>query len=278
MLSFLHNYQPQAIIFSWGPYINIHWYGLFIVLGIAVALYISLKLSAAYGLSKDNLYDLSFWLIINGLLGARIYDVFLEFSYYLNNPWQVLAIWRGGLAIHGALIAGLLTIIYFSRRFKVSLFKISACLLPGLAFGQAIGRFGNYFNQELFGLPTNLPWGIAIEITKRPETYAAYQYFHPTFLYESLGCLFIGLILLFINRRQLSGVKAEKYLEIKSFSFYFIAYSLLRFSLEFIRIDYAPEVFGWRWPQITSLLIIAIVLLNDFLIYQHDKKENKQRS
>jgi len=257
MINWLHTYHPQAIFINFGP-INIYWYGLFMVIGILVALKISLKLSKYYKIEADTLLDLAFWLIINGLIGARLYEVGLQLSYYLNNPFDIFKIWQGGLAIHGAIFAGLITIYFFGRKNAINFWKLCALIVPGLAIGQALGRFGNYFNQEIFGLPTFLPWGIPIDLLNRPNEYISYDFFHPTFLYESLGSLLIFITLLGINIFLIKKNKLQDNFYIIITAIYVLLYSILRFSLEFIRIDEAPNFFGLRWPQFISLILIAI--------------------
>lgn len=264
-MNFLHTFIPQPIAFSLGP-VNIYWYGLVVVLGIVAGILLSAYLAKQNGLNPDTIYDLAFYLVIFGLAGARLYDVLLEAPYYLAHPEDVLKIWRGGLAIHGAIIAGALTLFFYARRYKIDLIKLSAILVPGLALGQAIGRWGNYFNQELFGRPTDLPWGVFISFVNRPSAFSDKEFFHPTFLYESLGCLALAIILLILHDKLKSK---DKYLYIASA--YFIGYSLLRFSLEFIRIDYAPTFLGLRWPQIMSLLIIIAVIAYDYWHYKKSK-------
>lgn len=272
MINFLHNFQPQAILWS-GSFFSIHWYGLFMVLGISLAIATATILAKAYRYKSDTILDLSFWLIIGGLLGARIYEVFLEWPYYFHNPSAIIKIWQGGLAIHGAIIGGLIVAWRFAIRKKLNFWFISSIIVPGLALGQAVGRFGNYFNQELFGLPTNLPWGIPIEPINRPLEYIGSRFFHPTFIYESLGSLIIFLILITIHviilRRLKNKNKAlaeqDEYNYFKKITAtYLILYSLLRFSLEFLRSDQAPEFYGWRWPQIISLVII---LFASFILF-----------
>lgn len=210
-----------------------------------------------YQISQNDIFDLSFWLIIGGIIGARIYDDLLQLPYYLKHPWQALAIWNGGLAIHGSIIAGLFIIFWFAHARKINFFKLSALLVPGLALGQAIGRFGNYFNQEIFGLPTNLPWGIPISVLNRPVDYVTFQYFHPTFLYESLGSLLIFGGLYFVTIKLVKQQKLNVNTYIGLSASYLISYSTLRFLLEFIRLDYAPLFLGLRFPQVMSLIIIV---------------------
>lgn len=273
MITWLHSFNPQAILFSFG-FINIYWYGLFMVTGIIAALLIIFRLAPYYKIEKDFLFDLSFWLIINGLLGARIYDILLQIPYYMEHPLNMLKIWQGGLAIHGAIIGGLITIYSFSKKRKVNFWSLSSLLVPGLALGQAIGRWGNYFNQELFGLPTAKPWGIPINEFNRPLDYFFSTFFHPTFLYESLGCLFIFFALIAANYFLIKKNRLTKNNCILLTSGYLIAYSILRFFLEFIRIDETPVFLNLRWPQIASLLIIIIAII--FITLNiHAKKENK---
>ena len=271
MIHWLHTFQPPAILFSAGP-INIYWYGLCLVTGMAAAFFIIFYLAKYYEISRDTIFDLSFWLISGGLVGARIYDVLLEFPYYIEHPGHILAIWRGGLAIHGAIIAGILIIWLFARRQNINFFKLSALIIPGLALGQAIGRWGNYFNQELFGRPTNLPWGIPINILNRPTAYINDIYFHPTFLYESLGCLTIFLVLFLLNVWVIKRQRFPKMFYVWSLGLYMILYSILRFMLEFIKIDTTPYLLGMRWPQIISLVMIAAAILLLFSPHARSQK------
>ncbi|KKR21213.1 MAG: Prolipoprotein diacylglyceryl transferase [Parcubacteria group bacterium GW2011_GWE2_39_37] len=284
MLNFLHTFNPQPILFSFGP-INIYWYGLFMVLGIIAALAITIKIAAAYQIKKDTIFDLAFWLILFGLFGARVYDVFLEYQYYINHPSDVFKIWQGGLAIHGAILAGIITLWIFTKKQKLNFWLLTSIITPGLALGQAIGRWGNYFNQELFGLPTSLPWGIPIAIYNRRADLITAQYFHPTFLYESLGSLLIFIILIFIhrliikkcNQKPISLLFTCSRAYMLTVFFYAFGYSVLRFSLEFIRIDFAPTIFGWRWPQLISLIISLISLFVIIYVFSAIAKDKRQR-
>ncbi|MCX6794986.1 MAG: prolipoprotein diacylglyceryl transferase [Candidatus Falkowbacteria bacterium] len=273
MINWFHTFQPTAILFSAGP-INIYWYGLCLVTGVVTALSISFYLAKYYEISRDTVFDLSFWLIIGGLVSARIYDVLLELPYYLEHPGQILAIWRGGLAIHGAIIAGVMIVWLFARRKNINFFKLSALLVPGLALGQAIGRWGNYFNQELFGRPTSLSWGIPINILNRPTAYINDIYFHPTFFYESLGCLMIFLALFLLNVWAIKRKRFSKMFYVWSLGLYMILYSILRFTLEFIKIDTTPYFLGMRWPQIISLTIIAAAILLLFSPHARSQKQS----
>lgn len=256
MLNFLHTFEPNRVLVFIGSW-PIYWYGLFMVLAIITALLISFRLAKLYNLNLDLVFDLSFWLIIGGLLGARLYEILLMFPFYLANPGQAIRIWEGGLAIHGGILAGLIIIYYFSRRHKLSFWKLGSVLVPGVTLGQAIGRWGNYFNQELYGLPTSLPWGIFINPVNRPREFISQTHFHPTFLYESLGLLLIFIILYYANQKAAQFKKIGHHFFLWSVCFYVISYSLLRLGLEFIRLDETPIILGLRWPQIASLLLIT---------------------
>ncbi|MFH1582878.1 MAG: prolipoprotein diacylglyceryl transferase [Candidatus Falkowbacteria bacterium] len=259
MFNFLHTFNPSPILATIGQ-INIYWYGFFIMLGALAAFAITLYLAKLYNIKTDLVIDLAFWLIISGLIGARLYNVFLELPYFLANPMDIFKIWQGGLAIHGAYLGGLIALWLFAKKHHHNFWQLAGLVITGLPLAQAIGRWGNYFNQELFGYPTNLPWGIPIDFINRPLAYFDSQYFHPTFLYESIGNLIIFLILISL---QIWIIKKQK-LSTPSYALcitsYTFLYSLLRFSTEFIRIDATPVLLGLRFPQIVSLLIIFLSL------------------
>ncbi len=259
-INFLHTSHPNPILISLGP-INIYWYGLFIVLGILAAIFITLKLADYYKIKKETIIDLAFWLIIGGVIGARLYHILLELQYYLSNPIDAIKIWQGGLAIHGAILAGIVIIWRFSKKHQYNFWLLSSIIAPGLALAQAIGRWGNYFNQELFGKPTKLAWSIPIDLANRPIEYISNEFFHPTFLYESIGNLLIFFILIYAH---IWIVKKQKFNNTSYFlllTSYFILYSLLRFSIEFIRLDPTYVILGLRFPQIVSLIIIFFSII-----------------
>jgi len=267
-------------MFSFGV-LRIYWYGFFIVLGVFLGLLVVLFLAKKYRIEKNDILDLSFYLFVFGVIGARVYDIFLEWQYYLKHPLDTLKIWEGGLAIHGGILAGILVIYFFIKKKKIKglvgqsllekFFSLSSLVVVGVSLGQTIGRWGNYFNQELFGRPTNVAWGIYIDPINRPLEYLYNSWFHPTFLYESIGCLIIFLILIschwiFLKKKK-NGFKSN----VLIVSLYLILYSVLRFSLEFVRIDFAPTFLGWRWPQIMSLLLILITIWFNIKIHFQEK-------
>ncbi len=271
MFNPLHNFDPNPILFSCG-FINIYWYGFFVVLGFIFAFFVILFLAKRYNIKRDDVIDLCFYLFVFGIIGARIYDIFLEWRYYLENPVDILKIWQGGLAIHGAILAGIIVIIIFIKKkknffinepgsFIKKVFKTIAIIVPGLAIGQAIGRWGNYFNQELFGRPTDGWWGIFINPVNRPIEYLSSSFFQPTFFYESLGCLLIFVILISVHLIVIKKSKSYFKSDLLIIALYFILYSVLRFVLEFVRIDFAPVFLGLRWPQVMSLLFIFVIVI-----------------
>ena len=273
MISLLHSFNPQPIIYDFG-FISLRWYGLLMSLAMLAAIALSVHIGKRYlSIEKEKIFDLAFWLIIAGLIGARLYDVLLQLPYYINHPWQIVQIWQGGLAIHGGIIGGLIVIYFFSKKYQFSFFQLTSLVVPGLSLGQVIGRWGNYFNQELFGAPTSLPWGVPIDPNKRPDNYLASDFFHPTFLYESLGCVLILLLLILIYKKAKKKNYINKNFYVWSTAIYVILYSLLRFFLEFIRLDETPAVGFLRWPQIISLVAIIAAIL---IIIKHKKCSGKK--
>jgi len=245
---FLHNFRPQPIILRLG-FLNIHWYSSLIVLAMVLGLILVFRLATRRGMEREKLENLIFYLIIISFVGARLYHIFSEFPYYLKNPLAVFKVWEGGLGIYGAIVAGLLFLLWFCRKYKMDFFSLVDILAPALILGQAIGRWGNYFNQEVFGLPTDLPWGIFIDVGRRPAEFFSYSHFHPTFLYESVWNLFVFLLLLLIIKKRFPAGKV--------FASYLISYSFGRFCLEFLRTDSQPTLFGLRLAQIVSILMFV---------------------
>jgi len=262
---FLHTYLPQNIIFSIG-FLKIHWYGLLIMLAVTSGFFITLKISQKYGWQKEKIWDLFFWLIVAGLIGARLYHFFSEITYYWRQPWEFFYLWQGGLGIYGAIIGGLV-VVYFFGKDNTERLLLSDILAPAVALGLAIGRWGNYFNQEIYGQPTNLPWAIPIEFSNRLAGYQNYIFFQPVFLYESLCCLFLFLILIIMHWLRLKNKSAEQRFAFYNygnvFFVFLILYSLERFFMELLRIDYQPIFFAWRLGQWSSLIlgIIALILI-----------------
>jgi phosphatidylglycerol---prolipoprotein diacylglyceryl transferase len=216
--------------FSIGP-LNPRWYGLLIASAVLIGLALSQRLAKARQLSPDLVGDLLIWLIVGAIPGARLYYVLFQWSYYSQHPDQILAIWKGGIAIHGALIGGTLAAILFSRIKKCSFWRLADIVAPSVILGQAIGRWGNFFNSEAFGSPTDLPWKLLIPEGRRPTGFESVAYYHPTFLYESLWNLMVFGLLMALFVRFPKAKRGTLFLV------YAIAYSIGRFWIEALRTD-----------------------------------------
>ncbi len=248
--------SPGAIAFTLGP-ISVHWYGILIVLGIISAYVFALFEAKRRGLAAKIIEDISVWCVIGGVLGARMYYVLFNLSYYLQNPIEVFSVWRGGLAIHGAILGGAAVFFFLMRRHKLNPLQYADTLMPGILLGQAIGRWGNFFNSEAFGGPTDMPWGVFIPTDLRPTDLADFAFFHPTFLYESIWNLIGFGILVWLSRKHRIMASPGAILAI-----YLIYYSVGRFCIEQLRTD-SLWLGPLRAAQVVSVcaLIGGIVLL-----------------
>jgi phosphatidylglycerol:prolipoprotein diacylglycerol transferase len=227
--------SPGPMLVELGP-LAIRWYGLLIALAVLLGLVISSRLARRRGFENGLISDLLPLLVLAAVVGARAYYVLFEWRQYRLNWLEALQIWRGGIAIHGALIGGVLAVIGFCRWRRLSFWSLMDVLVPSVALGQAIGRWGNFFNSEAFGLPTNLPWKLWIPVASRPSGYLGTMWFHPTFLYESLWDLGLFLILLLlVLRRRPDG---QAWLPNGAVTcVYALVYSLGRFWIEALRLD-----------------------------------------
>jgi phosphatidylglycerol:prolipoprotein diacylglycerol transferase len=265
MFEFLHTFNPSPILVSIGP-LHVYWYGLLMAIGSLLGLAAGYRLAPKIGLKKTDILDAAFYFAIGAVVGARIYYVIYAWELYRDNWLDIFKIWEGGLAVHGVMLGGFFAILQLCYKRRMAIGKMFDLVAIGLVTGQIVGRWGNYFNQEIFGQPTTLPWGIPIAMEKRPLEYVESQYFHPTCLYESLGNIVIlGLLLLAFWLKIKKKIKLEFGF---IFDLYLIGYSLLRMSLETLRIDYSPVIFGLRWPMIMSLLLllfgIVLLVINKF--------------
>lgn len=256
MFNFFHTFIPNRILIEIGP-LTIYWYGLFVALGIFLGLLLVVHLAKQYNIHKDKIYNLAFYLLIFGLLGDRLYEVLSNWGYYSNNLLDVFKIWQGGLAIHGAMIAGLIVLYVFGKRNKISFWLLGDLIIPALALGEAIGRWGNYFNQELYGTPTDLPWGIPIEFPNRVEPYLNDQFFHPTFLYLGLWCLLVAGVLIFMHKARVKMPETKLLKPGNIMLSYFFLYSVGRFTVEMLRLDPMPVIGDLRLAQWASLVLIV---------------------
>ena len=242
---------PSPIIFEAGPF-ALRYYGLCIALGIIVATWLAGRELVRKGHDGELALDALFFIIPPGFVGARVYHVITNYDYYSADPWpEVIAVWNGGLAIYGAVTGGFIGLLLFCWIRGISPLVFADAVAPGLILAQAIGRWGNYFNQELFGRPSELPWAIRIAPENRPEGYADATTFHPTFLYESIWNTLVCLVLLWAARRFAGWLKDGDL-----FLLYVSLYSTGRSLNELLRIDPSFLIGG----NIRGNMLVAIVL------------------
>ncbi|MDX2241278.1 MAG: prolipoprotein diacylglyceryl transferase [Leptolyngbyaceae cyanobacterium bins.302] len=249
---------------SWG-WLSVRWYGLLIASAVLIGVTLSQYLARKRNVNPDLVSDLAIWLVIGAIPCARLYYVLFEWEEYAQRPADILAIWKGGIAIHGAIIGGLLAALIFCRLQKVQFWQMADLIAPSLALGQAIGRWGNFFNSEAFGRPTDLPWKLYIPPQNRPVEYVNAEYFHPTFLYESLWNLAVFGLLMLLFFRDLKGKPRLKTGTL--FLIYLIAYGCGRFWIEGLRTD-SLMLGSLRIAQIVSLVTIAIGIFGLLYLYK----------
>ena len=249
--------------------LEIRWYSVLIITGIFLSYYIARKRAVKEKVNPEHLDEVLVYGIIAGVVGARIYYVAFRWDYYSKNVSEIFKLWHGGLAIHGAVIAAIITGFLYTRLKK----GVSFTFLQGLdiftgvlPLGQAIGRWGNFFNYEAFGVPTNLPWKMFVPEKFRPMEFRNQEFFHPTFLYESLWDLFVFYILTLYYRRY-----RRNFGEITAL--YLILYSIGRFFIEGLRVD-SLMLGNYRIAKIISLVFIAIgiILLAYLRFFREEKK------
>jgi phosphatidylglycerol---prolipoprotein diacylglyceryl transferase len=248
--------SPGPIIFKLGPLI-IRWYGLLIASAVLIGVTLSQYLAKRRHVNPELLSDLSIWLVIGAIPVARIYYVLFQWSEYAQHAERIIAIWQGGIAIHGAIIGGVVAALIFAKLRQISFWQLADLVAPSLILGQAIGRWGNFFNSEAFGAPTNLPWKLFIPPEHRPSDFADVAYFHPTFLYESVWNLMVFGLLMALFFRALQGKPSLKPGTL--FLVYLPAYSLGRLWIEGLRTD-SLMLGPLRIAQVVSLIGILLGL------------------
>ncbi|MBX4204827.1 MAG: prolipoprotein diacylglyceryl transferase [Candidatus Doudnabacteria bacterium] len=239
---------------------GLRFYGLILASGILIGYFIARKFSWRFGISKSEVDDIAFWITIIGLIGARIYYVVFEWDLFSHNISEVYKIWHGGLSIYGALISGLIFILIYGRHKAYSMYQLLDLAALSLPLAQAVGRFGNFFNQEAYGLPTNLPWKMYVDISNRPLQFKDSNFFHPAFLYEAiLNCIIFFILTKLLVGKVKSGVLAFTYLGL---------YSLGRFFIEGIRLD-SSYLGGIKVDQLTA--IIGVMAAGIFIFLRQGK-------
>jgi phosphatidylglycerol:prolipoprotein diacylglycerol transferase len=272
--------MPDREAFRIGPFdifgfhvdIPVYWYGIMIMIGVIVASFMAYQEAKRRGEDPEHVWQMFPWVLIAGILGARIGFILSQIG---DPAYQDIGRWfdirQGGLSIQGAVIGGVLALIFYCRKYKLSFFKWGDIIVPGLAVAQAIGRWGNYFNQEAFGSPCDLPWCINISADRQREV-AGIQNpdpntrFHPTFLYEMIWNLALAGLLLWLGRNRKIRLREGDLLWI-----YLIGYSIGRFMIELIRVDSAT-VAGLKTPAVIALATIVIAWTA--LIIRHRPNSN----
>lgn len=238
--------------------VHIYFYGVILAMAIIVGTFVAEYVGTKFlGLKKEIIIDLAPYLVIFGIIGARSYYCLLSYDFYLRFPTEILAIRHGGISIHGAILGGLIGLVFYAKRHKLSILKLADASAIGLVLAQAVGRWGNFFNSEAFGSPTNLPWKLYVAPQYRPIPFTENEYFHPTFLYESILDFLIFLVLFNI-------VKTKTLKKDGNIAFcYLIMYSIVRIFVEHFRIDSVCYIHGIPVAMIvsTGIIILALVAL-----------------
>jgi phosphatidylglycerol:prolipoprotein diacylglycerol transferase len=239
--------------------LDVRWYALFMLAGVAAGLFLARTLAARTGLDPDWIIDAAPWVVLVSIVGARSYYVALRADHFLAHPAEAINIRLGGLAFHGALLAGTAAFAVLCRRARQPFLRWTDAVVPGVALAQAIGRWGNWANQEAFGTPTTAPWGLWIDPNRRPAAFAGVERFHPTFLYESLFNLANAALLSWVALR-VSKSAALRHGDV--LAIYLINYGVARFLIERIRTDSLylgplPAAFWLSW----ALIAVGVALL-----------------
>lgn len=241
--------SPPSNTLDIGP-LTIHYYGILIGIGVVIAAIVTQRRYERFGGDGTILDRVILWTVVIGFLGARIAYVSTHTARFQGRWYAVFFIWEGGLALYGGLTAGALAAAYMMRKLDGDFLMFTDAVAVGLPLAQAIGRFGNYFNQELFGTPSTLPWAVEIEPGRRPAEYAEFETFHPTFLYEAMWNVFVTVpIILYLERRGKLAKGA-------SFPIYMIVYGTIRFLTELLRTDTTFRLLGISRNGYVSLAAI----------------------
>jgi prolipoprotein diacylglyceryl transferase len=247
--------SPTQGVWHLGP-LPIRAYALCIVAGIFAGYFLGRHRWVARGGKPEVIADITMWAVPFGLIGSRIYHVITDYELYFGegrHPIDALKIWHGGLGVWGGVAFGLFGAWLAARRHGVPFLAAADAMAPGIALAQAIGRFGNYFNQELFGRPTTLPWGLEIDPGHRPNGYESFKTFHPTFLYEAIWDLGVMAMVILVDRRQKLGHG-------RALALYVAGYTAGRGLIEMLRIDTVNHVLGLRLNVWTSIILFVLAI------------------
>ena len=247
--------SPAEGVWYLGP-VPLRGYAFAIILGIVAAIWLSERRWEARGGTRGEISDLAVWAVPFGLVGARLYHVATDPDRYFGaggSPWEILYVWRGGLGVWGGIALGAVGVLIGARLRGIKVLPAMDAMAPTVLVAQAFGRWGNWFNQELFGRPTDLPWGLEIDVENRPPGYGDQTTFHPTFLYESLWCLLAFAVVVWADRRWKLGHG-------QVLALYVVAYTLGRGWIETLRIDTVQlsDVAGLRLNVWTSIVLFVL--------------------
>ena len=257
--------SPPVNDFHIGP-LRVTFYGIFIMTGVVVAWLVIRHRFAERGGDVAVAERIVIRMVIFGFLGARLAYVSTHLARFEDEWWKVIAIWEGGLALYGGLTVGAIVVVIYTRKWGASLPDFLDSVAPAVPFAQALGRFGNYFNQELFGTPTDLPWGLEIAPEFRPPAFPDAETFHPTFLYESILNVILAFTIIWAGKRYPS-------LRGRLIGIYFIGYGLIRFLMELIRTDTTYRLIGLSrnaWVSIAVMIVGAVVLWWKRIVVEED--------
>ncbi len=242
--------SPKHGIVHIGP-LPLHAYGLMLAIGVVVAIRVAEPRAAKRGFARGTIGDAATAIVVAGVIGARVYHLFTGYNWHDKGIVGTVAIWQGGLSIWGAVGGGAIALIWIARKRHYDTMLLLDAIGPAVALAQAIGRWGNWFNQELFGRPTTWPWGLEIDVAHRPEIYKQFATFQPTFLYESVWCLVIFTTIVLLERRG-------RLRRGQSFTLYVAMYTFERFFMELLRSDPATRVFGVRFNALLSAALCVV--------------------
>jgi prolipoprotein diacylglyceryl transferase len=259
--------SPSDGTIDLGP-LTIHMYGLMLLAGIAACIWITGRRWVKRGGDWDLIFRVAVWGVGAGIVGARIYHLITSWDEVPDEWWGPFAVWEGGLGVWGGIGAGVLVGAFIAHRSGANVPLLMDCVAPGLLVAQAIGRIGNWWNQELFGEPTDRPWGLEIDVSRRPDEYVFDATFHPTFLYEGLWNLAAAGLLLLLDRRFTFRPPAL-------FALYVALYCGFRFYLESLRIDPSGELAGLRTNAWVSLVVF--VLASVFFVWWQFLRGRRRR-
>jgi len=247
--------SPEHGVWELGP-LPVRAYALAILLGVVVAIWLGERRWVSRGGTAGTVGDLAVWAVPFGLVGARLYHVVTDPELYFasgKNPWAAFYVWQGGLGIWGAIALGCLGGYIACRRKGISFLAIADAVAPGIVIAQAIGRWGNYFNQELYGRPSTLPWAVEIDPAHREAGMQQYATYQPTFLYESIWDLGVAGLVIWAERRFRLGFG-------RAFALYVMAYTVGRGWIEYLRVDTANHFLGVRINVFTSAVVFLLAL------------------